>query len=255
MADKSYNICVSSLRAHLDRGFTYDSYALFVLVKRRFTNSRLYDCSPERLMRLFKVGRVQARKLYAEVCRCPLFRLDGTTLVAKSAHSRVWKTSKKGLAYTGDMVYKAEGDIASLRDAVFLLKRVLIEYVVGIANENILKTKRGTETSDQRYGTRGTSIRQGAMAEVLHVGKSELGRLVNYIASKGWIYKTEQRCVEITHEPTPENIGTYALRSTVGRAYVRKGVAYYGFTCGYALDTGEELRFRHVIWKQRRMAK
>lgn len=253
MARKNtYNICVSSLRAHLDGGFSYECYALYVLVKFRFVNSRVYDCTPERLSGLFRMGRVQARKVYAEACRCPLFRLDGGTLVARSARSRLVKRARNGLMYTGDMVYKAERDIASLRDAVFLLKRVLIEYVVGTANENILKTKRGSQTSDQRYGTRGTGIRQGAMAGFMHVGKSELGRLVNYIASRGWLYKTEQKRVVITTHPSTESIGTFALRSTLGRVYVSNGVAYYGFVCGYALDTGEERRFTHIIWNHRR---
>lgn len=246
--NKTYNICVSSLRAHLDGGFSYDSYALFVLVKFRFTNSRVYDCSPERLMRLFGMGRAQAAKVYAEACRCPLFRRDGNVLVAKSARSRVGKTSKKGVSYTGDMVYKAERKMMSLRDTVFLLKRVLLEYVVGIADGNILRTKRGSLTLDERYDTRGTGIRQGTMADILNVGKSELGRLVNYIATRGWIFKTEQKRVSVPLEA----VGSFAMRSPYGKMYVRNGVAYYGFVCGYALDTGEERRFTHVIWNHRK---
>lgn len=199
-------------------------------------------------MRLFGMGRARAEKVYAEACRCPLFRRDGNVLVAKSARSRVGKTTKKGVSYTGDMVYKAERKMMSLRDTVFLLKRVLLEYVVGIADGNILRTKRGSLTLDERYDTRGTGIRQGTMADVLNVGKSELGRLVNYIATRGWIFKTEQKRVTIPSE----DVGSFAMRSPYGKMYVRNGVAYYGFVCGYALDTGEERRFTHVIWNHRK---
>lgn len=242
-----YNLIINSLRSHLDRGGSYEMYALYVCIKTRFTNSRMYDFSAERVMRLFGAGRARARGIVSAVRRCPLFRMDGDALVAVADRSGEVRRTRSGREYTGDMVYKLKDAPRTLKEMTYLLKRVLVQYVVGIADENIIRTRREAGLSEQ-YGTHGSCIRQKALASVLHLGTSETGRIVNHLARKGGIYKTEQGRSVVIDRLDPASVLEYVEGKPWRKFYRHGGQGWYGHLCGYALENGEERNFRHVIW-------
>ena len=108
---KVYNIVLDSLRNHVQGGFSYQSFALYVAIKMRYKNSTLYNPGTRSVMRLLGCSFGSARNLLAEAKRCPLFKFTENNTKGGRRSSLVAVVDRDGFSKVsskGDWKYVAD---------------------------------------------------------------------------------------------------------------------------------------------------
>ena len=248
---KVYNIVLDSLRNHVQGGFSYQSFALYVAIKMRYKNSTLYNPGTRSVMRLLGCSFGSARNLLAEAKRCPLFKFTEnntkggrrSSLVAVVDRDGFSKVSSKGdWKYVADRVFKIsnknEGRFWTLRELVNELQNIAVVMSIGRIHADL-------DQCDHLGAEEGVSyITQKDIAEIVKLPREQVNVVIKRLAEKGLIRKSSQILKELYHiadgQKVELNAGEYVDR--------RRHSVMLGGVLFYRIDKKYRNHFFHIIW-------
>lgn len=248
---KVYNIVLDSLRNHVQSGFSYQSFALYVAIKMRYKNSTLYNPGARTIMRLLCCSYGSARNLLAEAKMCPLFKFTEnntkmgrrSSLVAVVVRDNFSKFSSEGnWEYVADRVFKIsnknEGRYWTLRELVKELQNIAVVMSIGRIHADLDQCDHLGAEESVSY------ITQKDIADIVKLPREQVNVIIKRLAEKGLIRKSSQIRKELYHiadgQKVELNAGEYVDRKR--HSVMLGGVLFY------RIDKKYRNHFFHIIW-------
>ena len=250
---RTYNLVIGDLVNYLriTEG-DYETYALYVAIRMSYKNSKVYDPSPYKIMKLCNVGYTKACQLLAKIKgdKTDHFHIAKRDkgLVALSNKGLCIKQDKRGREYRSDFCHKITKGKYTLRQIVKILKRAMLSHFIDCATRERTNRATSNEVESNRQAEP-RMITQEQMQGFCHLKRSSMNRLVLELASDGVFEKSEKTLVKVI-----DHVNDFTAAEYVGTRFFVWKKAQSGWvclTCTYLMNMCAKSSFRHIFWRKR----
>ncbi|MGN0491827.1 hypothetical protein [Ruminococcus sp.] len=250
---RTYNLVMEDLINYLrtTKG-DYETYALYVAIRMFYTNSKVFNPSPYRIMELCNVGYTKACRLLAKA------KNDKTNhfhvakrdkgLVALSNKGLRIKQDKRGREYKSDFCHKISKGEYTLGQIVKILKRAMLSHFIDCVTCE--RTNRGASSGVQNdVKAVRKMIPQEFMQRFCYLTRSSMNRLVLELASVGVFEKSDKTLVKVIDHVNNTTAAEYKGAKFFVWEQAQSG--WVCLTCSYLMNECAKSSFRHIFWRKR----
>lgn len=218
-----------------------------IAIKCLHTNSVVTDVSVKKIMRLFHVSNIKAKRLLQDAKNSPLFSYSERTnqLRANTFKDKSVKVAKNGIRYISDYCYKLERKVYSIKELCRIITDILIKNAIhAVQMDKLLKSGIKNQVPCAKKG-----LNMRKLSRLSGVSLSSVSRAIGKMWQNKEIERTRPHAKLVISSVNEETVSEWNKKSASKPFFYNKkdNSGWVFMPAEYTLND-IKTRFTHVIY-------